>query len=570
MHSLKSTLLLLLFLAASRECGAVVVLNEIMFDPDGEEATDEFLELYNDSALPVQLAGWTVSDGDGLDTLHDAGMGLLLAPRQFAVIIDPDYIEDGSTTYDGLVPSTALIVTIGTNTIGGRGLSNSDGELVTIYNASGNVVSEHRYVVGNIEGHSDERLRTTAQEDSSNWRDSEVLLGTPGFRNSVTPPERDLGLTAISFDPSAPQIGDEIELRVTIENLGLLLVDGLLTLSADSLGMGDFHELSSQAVSALAPGDSAVSRSSLRMPNTGLLSVAAALIVTDDDSTNNRLTDIVTTAELAGGLRINEIMYAPLAGRAEWIELTVSGTRPIATGNIWFADGQGIGDTTARRQLPEWLMMPGDFALIGTDSAVLFENFPVGTPLLVLGGSDITLNNLGDSLALFNIDGSIVERIDYRPQWGDNVAGVSLERVAISVDGNDGVNWGACRAAAGATPGQDNSLSLNLQNQSTSLTATPSPFTPNGDGSDDVCAFQFLTDNPGQPAVLRVFDVRGRVIRRLAATANEQGAGTVLWDGRDGDGVMASTSRYLVLLETGDDAGATARARTTVILARPR
>lgn len=64
MHSLKSTLLLLLFLAASRECGAVV-LSEMMFDPDGEEATDEFLELVSGrSALPVQLAGWTVSDGD--------------------------------------------------------------------------------------------------------------------------------------------------------------------------------------------------------------------------------------------------------------------------------------------------------------------------------------------------------------------------------------------------------------------------------------------------------------------------------------------------------------------------
>ena len=119
-----------------------VVLSEIMFNPEGEESSDEFIELYNESSLPVNMSGWMVSDGEGTDTLVGSGMGLTVGPRQFVLIIDPDYIEDGSTTYDGLVPETALVVTISSFTFGSRGLSNSSAETVTIMQANENVVAE--------------------------------------------------------------------------------------------------------------------------------------------------------------------------------------------------------------------------------------------------------------------------------------------------------------------------------------------------------------------------------------------------------------------------------------------
>ncbi|RKY74607.1 hypothetical protein DRQ00_11625, partial [candidate division KSB1 bacterium] len=78
-----------------------VTLSEVMFDPAGSEATDEFIEIYNLSATDsVDLAGWRVGDSSGSDMLIDSGDGLVLAPGQFGLILDPDYFGN-STTYEG-------------------------------------------------------------------------------------------------------------------------------------------------------------------------------------------------------------------------------------------------------------------------------------------------------------------------------------------------------------------------------------------------------------------------------------------------------------------------------------
>ncbi|MCC6476415.1 lamin tail domain-containing protein, partial [bacterium] len=210
--------LLVLF---SAPVSAGVVLSEIMFDPLEDEDTDEFVELYNDSSLPVNLAGWVVSDGDGSDTLVDAGFGMMAAPRQFILILDPDYIEEASTTYDSLVPENALVVIIVGSTFGSRGFSNGDSEQISLVNANGQTVATRAYSTGNTPGHSDEKRVMNGGDDDENWMDCETLHGTPGFRNSVTPLERNLGIVEIEADPDAPAAGSSFSISVSVVNSGL-------------------------------------------------------------------------------------------------------------------------------------------------------------------------------------------------------------------------------------------------------------------------------------------------------------------------------------------------------------
>jgi len=567
-----SSLIVVLFLllTASRDCGAVVVLNEIMFDPDGDESADEFVELFNISTLPVNLSGWTLSDDDGTDSLVDAGQGLMLGPRQYALIMDRDYIEQGSVTYDGIVPPEALIVTLHTNTIGDRGLSNSSGELVTIYNASGNIIDEYRYRPGNIEGHSEERIRSTNPSDSTNWRDSSVLHGTPGFRNSVTPPDRDLAVMSSATDPQFPAESSDFAFTVLVINSGTNPLGGLLRLSGDANADGQFTFLDSAAVPELEAGDSVAVQFNLRMPESGVFILNSVLRGGDDDQSNDSLTSLITSEESTSAIRINEIMYMPLAGHAEWVELVVTGERPVSTQGLLISDGQGVQDSTRRYSLPSLLLRPDEFLLVGADSLLLSESYPSATRVAILNDAQLTFNNGGDSLTLYDLHGEIVERLDYRPQWGGNAAGISLERVSFTANGNDGSNWGSSIASGGSTPGAVNSRSLPTPEHGTSLSAVPSPFTPNGDGTNDVCALNYRTEGPGEQVTLRVFDIRGRIVRTLGGETDAQGQGTVIWDGCDDDGVIARTARYIILLATKAGDGMTSRAKTTVILARPR
>ena len=60
--------------AASAPSAARVVINEVLYDPDGaaDPAAAEWVELYNAGDAPVSLAGWSLNDRTSTDTLHRA------------------------------------------------------------------------------------------------------------------------------------------------------------------------------------------------------------------------------------------------------------------------------------------------------------------------------------------------------------------------------------------------------------------------------------------------------------------------------------------------------------------
>ncbi|HEX9935123.1 MAG TPA: hypothetical protein VGB38_08005, partial [bacterium] len=50
-----------------------ITLTEVLFDPLGSEATDEFVEVFNTSQLDtIDLNGWRLGDESGTDPIVDA------------------------------------------------------------------------------------------------------------------------------------------------------------------------------------------------------------------------------------------------------------------------------------------------------------------------------------------------------------------------------------------------------------------------------------------------------------------------------------------------------------------
>ncbi|MCB9357166.1 MAG: lamin tail domain-containing protein [Calditrichaeota bacterium] len=557
-----------LFVAFESRAG--IVLSEVMFDPIGDEDTDEFVELFNNSAFPVSLAGWLLTDGEGTDTLVDAGMGLFALPNQYVLILDPDYVEEGSSSYDGLVPEAALVVTLSGNTLGSRGLSNSSAEQIQIINSNGLVAATYLYSVGNLSGHSDEKRRLDAGDASDNWSDSELPLGTPGARNSVTPPEHDLGLYSASVEPAMPVSGEQFELRFFVTNTGLDSASSQVSFSTDSTGGYEWSFVESVSSERIAAGDSIELAVQSVMGESGILRCQLELESADDDTSNNRLIVLVSSHVSAEGIRLNEIQYDPLPTRSEWFEIAVVGTFPVALSGVNVSDGRGIADSTLRFPLPEWIVAPGQFVTVAMDSSIFSESLPLDAPVVVLEGDVPTLNNGGDSLILWSAEGSVLDRVDYRPNWGDDTQGVSLERISMTASSNDPANWASSTAPEGSTPGRVNSNSVSGGGARHALTATPSLFTPNGDGRDDVTEIHYEVSDPGTSIDLFVFDARGRQVRRLAGGQNVTSQSSVIWDGRDDAHQLLPTGRYILVLETARSGNFIQTQKTTVILARPK
>ena len=182
-----------------------VILTEVLADPAGSEHHEEFVELRNAGAGPVDLAGWRLGDADELDAVVDAGSGTRLAPGKFAVVVDGSY-RGNSTAYDS-VRMWAVILTIEDRSFGRAGWSNSTPERVLLRDPRGAVADSFTYDPSRgIAGHSWERRRGEPPE----WRPSYLAGGTPGRANSVDQAAAAGGLIQIEARPDP--FGGRLEL----------------------------------------------------------------------------------------------------------------------------------------------------------------------------------------------------------------------------------------------------------------------------------------------------------------------------------------------------------------------
>ncbi|MFQ5771757.1 MAG: lamin tail domain-containing protein, partial [bacterium] len=318
-----------LFFSAS-QVPAQVVLSEIMFDPLGNDTHDEFIEIVNLSeSISVNLSNWQISDGEGFDTIIEFNEGIVLNPKQFGIILDPSYFEN-SNTYDNLIPESSLILTIDNSTFGSRGLSNSTPETVSLIKSTGEIASQYTYSLGNDMGYSDEKIDLAGANSPENWANSQVLFGTPGRPNSVSPLNYDLAIFSedVKFVPSKVIAEESVMIKATIRNLGYLPATNFYVTFFEDTDRDSLAETGEELSSAfefegtLLQGDS----TSFSMaydnisPDRHLIMVKINFTL-DENTTNN-----LALKELLVGYRertmiINEIMYSPLPEQAEWVEI---------------------------------------------------------------------------------------------------------------------------------------------------------------------------------------------------------------------------------------------------------
>jgi gliding motility-associated-like protein len=106
-----------------------------------------------------------------------------------------------------------------------------------------------------------------------------------------------------------------------------------------------------------------------------------------------------------------------------------------------------------------------------------------------------------------------------------------------------------------------------------SAKADPNPFTPNGDGRNDVTFISFFVSNliVERPVTINIFDVTGRLVRSLLDTKStaqayvEQNA--IRWDGRDINGRLLPPGLYIYQIKVDVDGLSPAVVTKTVSIA---
>jgi hypothetical protein len=235
------------------------------------------------------------------------------------------------------------------------------------------------------------------------------------------------------------------------------------------------------------------------------------------------------------GLRLNEFLASndttlqdEFGDWDDWVELVNIGDAPAPLAGAFLSDNL---DNPSKWALPDITLTPGEFLLVWCDEDL--EQGPLH--------ASFKLDADGEELGLFAgfaHDNLAIDTVVFGPQQTD----VSLGR---EFDGEG--DW---VLFATPTPGATNAVSTAVGATAPGVVGLLPPW-PNP-ASGEV-AIRARLPRDATAATLRVYDLKGALVRELRSAGSGATERSWRWDGRDATGRPASAGVYLLRLESGGE-----------------
>jgi len=526
-----------------------VLISEVMYRPESGEP--EWVELYI-AADSVDLRGGRIRDQGHTGLLQTQGRHLY-NEGQYVVVSGDAAVRQSYGATDFPLELVADFPTL-----------NNGADSVRVLGADGIRLDGFRYLNhwGGGPGISLERRSLLAPGSlRENWGSSVAPAGaTPGSENSIA--VHDPFLLTIRRADSIASVppGQPFTARYDVIN------HGLDTLSGPEIRLG----FDANADHELNPGEARKHARIRRLLPGDSLRVAVRLMAPEQPGEHS----LILRTEISGhrltvpaplwvpyprqSLLFNELFPDPSDRYpAEFVEVVNISGEPMTLNGLQLQVNDHPPASAAAGVIP-----PGAYLLLcGED---VFD--PEGPPLLFTRWQN--LPNAGGTIRLQDQYGNVLDSLTYDDTWPLK-PGRSMERLHLRPGEHSPAGWRTSLDAAGATPGRANSLYLPADSLTTGWTVSPVPFSPDGDGIDDLLQIRYADQTALQYVTIHLYDPAGRLIRSLA---RDDGAGTPalwVWDGRKTDGDPASIGVYVLYIEYTTLEGTTRETLKQVILAKP-
>ena len=253
-----------------------------------------------------------------------------------------------------------------------------------------------------------------------------------------------------------------------------------------------------------------------------------------------------------GDVAINEIMFNPITGGTDWVEVYNTSNKLIDLYQWELANYDD--DTISNNKIigEHFLLYPDSYAVISEDSSQIIQQFSQA----VLGTfvqSDLpTYSNDSGTIYLIS-NNTLIDYVSYDADWHfallDDDDGKTLERLDPLADANSSSNWHtAAEALSFGTPGRLNSqYRPELINGEFSYSSES--ISPDNDGFEDVLQVNYQMMEPGMVGTFTVYDDRGRLIAQVISSELLALEGTFTWQGITDAGNKASIGTYVGVFE---------------------
>lgn len=536
------------FLLMAQSERYAVTINEILPDPSpivGLPNT-EFIELRNNSKLPINLYKWKIDNGSTSSTITTQFMLgpdslVVLCSKTQAVFFSPQINTIGLSSFPSL---------------------NNDGDLISLSSADGKTMHAVEYdkkwfnnVIKSEGGWSLEMIDPYRPCDRNNWTGSiHFSGGTPGKENSIL------------------KKGGTTEKLEAIQCIALDEHRLLLHLNqgADSLSLADIknyafgiEKIIPDKARAIAPlfNKSELYVKNQLLPNTIYELSASSIMhcnskISDSLRINTGLTKIPDEKDFS----INEILFNPPPFGSDYVELYNKSASVINAKDIFLSnknEAGTVGTAYSCSQI-DFNIFPGDYYTVTSDTSFLMKNWTKTdqSKLTEMKAMPSFPDDAGHIL-LLNKHGKIIDEFKYSddlhfPLLRDK-SGVALEKTKPTISSNTLSNWHSASATSGyGTPTLANSQFIKNDSPNVSITIAPEIISPNNDGISDVLSIQYQFQKPENLMSIYAFDYNGSLVKKIVNNELCGTHGFYFWDGLDETKRKLRPGLYIILVEAFD------------------
>ncbi len=536
-----------------------VIINEIMADGTGTTQAlpkEDFIELWNTTTHWLDISTMNVN---GISFLQQA----LIPPLGYVVLTDAD---SDSSNFSQLPSAVYFITDFPSLTEDGMLIELSQNNLLL------DAVSYNKRYYQDVKkesgGFSMERVNPTEPCNSwDNWRACVNPSGTSaGLQNSVYGTPQDVNPPALMHVVAEPENAITLVFSEPISDTLMteweFAVNGFPTTFDNAFIQGDEQNELLIPI-GLQPADAVlhIQLNGLRdcwMNETGIEAYYEA-----------------PSPAIAGDVVINEILYNPLDGGSDFVEIYNASPKTISLKD-WKMNDATSGEWNTPDVITDRavIMAPGDYFILtrnGDHITSFYPNAKVNRVLRVDGMADYSSTD-GISLILPNFltgDELWYDESFHFPLL-NSTDGVSLERISPVLPTNESSNWHSAAATSGyATPGYVNSQAVSADASTATWVANPDILSPDNDGYQDVLLLQYTMDLPEYVGTVRIYDSAGQLKRTLKQGELMGMSGEWIWDGLTDEGQKASLGIHVISLEAFHPSGEVIRKKIPCVVAHP-
>ena len=522
-----------------------IIFSEFMNDPDPviDLPECEYIEINNKTDFKIDLYNYKLICNEKEYIIQKA----LIQPYSYLVLLPESKLE----LWEDTIPIAGLEKF--------PSLSKTNGELV-LKSSENTILDAIRY--------NDEWAEGTFKDDGgwsfeiidpdnrsghhSNWvYSTHQSGGTPGSKNSVSHHNPDIDSPFIKF------------LTVSDSSIQLFFSEPVMTeISTSDIGIepdGTF-QIDQIEMDKLFLDDLSINLSESLSENQIYTLVFKTQI---QDFAGNKLVDYFPLK--FGGINdldsnnviINEILFNPVAGGVDFIELYNRSDKVIRLSDLYLAEvGSEIPIKIMKLSEYDIPFLPDSYWIVTPDKDALNDIHALKSQYYSLEPNGFpSMPDDEGYIAITNLRGELIDQVHYFDDWHypllNSKEGVSLEKIHPDLNSLTQDSWHSASQNCGfSTPGYINSQFQRVtEKQSATLTVSPKLFTPNMDGNDDFLNIGISSDKTEGAVRLIVYSSSGREIKTIA---NNQLVGTdnhFTWDGTTSTGELASPGIYIIWMQ---------------------